>query len=78
MFFSRKPQGSGVQRSVHHPLDFVDTVPDVRLLDMDGFGDGWLGVESTHPLTWVPGTTRRLDAAQAVPPTVKPSMRSVG
>ncbi len=30
------------------PLKFADTVPDARWVDQ------WVGVESTHPLTWLP------------------------
>jgi hypothetical protein len=51
----------------NHPLEFADTVPDMRwLTDAATEHDmAWLGVESMHPLTWAPSQ----DAPLEVRPT---------
>jgi hypothetical protein len=57
------PTQKAAMRHANHPLEFADTVPDMRWLT-DGATEhdlAWLGVESMHPLTWAPSQDAQLD-----------------
>ncbi len=37
------------------PADFADTQPEMRLIaDVQSIELAWIGMESAHPLTWLP------------------------